>query len=53
MKLLLIEDDMHIAKFLVNGFREEAITVTHATNGIDGLYEAQTAEFDVIYCPVL
>ncbi|EKF9125156.1 response regulator [Vibrio cholerae] len=53
MKLLLIEDDMHIAKFLVNGFREEAITVTHATNGIDGLYEAQTTEFDVIILDIM
>lgn len=53
MKLLLIEDDMHIAKFLVNGFQQEAMTVTHATNGIDGLHEAQTADFDVIILDIM
>ena len=53
MKLLLIEDDMHIAKFLVNGFQQEAMTVTHATNGIDGLHGAQTADFDVVILDIM
>ena len=38
MKILLIEDDIHIARFLVNGFQQEGITVTHAIDGVDGLH---------------
>ncbi len=29
------------------------MTVTHATNGIDGLHEAQTADFDVIILDIM
>ena len=53
MKILLIEDDLHIAKFLVNGFQQQGISVTHATDGIDGLHEAMTEEFDVIILDIM
>ncbi|MDA0108812.1 response regulator transcription factor [Vibrio sp. La 4.2.2] len=53
MKILLIEDDSHIAKFLVNGFQQEGITVTHSTDGVDGLHEAVTADFDVIILDIM
>ncbi|MGF1733893.1 response regulator [Photobacterium satsumensis] len=48
MKILLIEDDTHIARFLINGFQQEGSTVTHATNGVDGLFEAVSASYEVI-----
>lgn len=53
MKILLIEDDIHIARFLVNGFQQEGITVTHATDGVDGLHEAVTEEYDVIILDIM
>ena len=48
MKILLIEDDMHIAKFLLNGFQKEGIQVTHAPTGVDGLHEATEESYDLI-----
>ncbi|MDA9556200.1 response regulator transcription factor [Vibrio sp.] len=48
MKILLIEDDIHISRFLVNGFQQEGVTTTHAINGVDGLHEATTERYDVI-----
>ena len=48
MKILLIEDDAHIARFLLNGFQQEGCTVTHTVNGVDGLHEASTESYDVI-----
>jgi DNA-binding response OmpR family regulator len=48
MKILLIEDDVHISRFLINSFGQEGYTVTHANNGVDGLYEAVNSTFDII-----
>ncbi len=48
MKILLIEDDIYIAKFLLNGFQQEGDTVQHLSNGVDGLHEALTGDYDVI-----
>lgn len=48
MKILLIEDDTYIANFLVNGFQQEGDAVYHARDGIDGLHQALTGDFDVI-----
>ncbi|MBU2898627.1 response regulator [Vibrio hepatarius] len=48
MKILLIEDDVHIARFLLNGFQQEGYSVTHTLNGVDGLHEASTESYDVI-----
>ncbi|WP_428775045.1 response regulator transcription factor [Vibrio sp.] len=53
MKILLIEDDVHIARFLTNGFQQEGIMVTHATNGVDGLHEALTEDFDVVILDIM
>lgn len=53
MKILLIEDDIHIARFLVNGFQQEGINATHSTDGVDGLHEAITEDFDVIILDIM
>ncbi|GLO63898.1 DNA-binding response regulator [Vibrio sp. MACH09] len=53
MKILLIEDDIHIARFLLNGFQQEGISVTHSTDGVDGLHEAITQDFDVIILDIM
>ncbi len=48
MKILLIEDDTYIANFLLNGFQQEGDAVYHAADGVDGLHQALTGDYDVI-----
>ena len=47
MRLLLVEDDIKIAQFLVNGLREAGFAVDHATDGEDGLHLALTEPYDL------
>ncbi|MCW8335583.1 response regulator transcription factor [Vibrio sp. SCSIO 43135] len=53
MKVLLIEDDAHIARFLINGFQQEGCSICHAENGIDGLHHAITESYDVIVLDIM
>ena len=48
MHLLLIEDDVEAARFLVKGLCDSGYTVEHAAGGREGLARATTGEFDVI-----
>ena len=36
MRLLLVEDDVKIAHFILNGLKEAGFAVDHTTNGEDG-----------------
>jgi two-component system OmpR family response regulator len=47
MRLLLVEDDIKIAQFVVNGLREAGFAVDHATDGEDGLHLALTEPYDL------
>ena len=47
MRLLLVEDDIKIAQFLVNGLREAGFAVDHATDGENGLHLALTEPYDL------
>ena len=47
MRLLLVEDDLKIAQFVVNGLREAGFAVDHAASGEDGLHLALTEPYDV------
>ena len=40
MRLLLIEDDLQAAEYLVKGLRENGYTVEHSADGRDGLDQA-------------
>lgn len=53
MNILLIEDDIHISRFLINGFQQEGYSVTHSTNGLDGLHEAVTESYGVIILDIM
>ncbi|EDM69018.1 MAG: DNA-binding response regulator [Moritella sp.] len=53
MNVLLIEDDLHITRFLTQGFRQEGYTVMHAGDGIDGLHLATTEHYDVIVLDIM
>jgi two-component system, OmpR family, response regulator len=48
MKVLLIEDDMETATYIVNGLTAEGLVVDHAGNGRDGLMLAAGEPYDVM-----
>ena len=37
MKILLVEDDRHIAEFIIKGLKEELFVVVHARTGEQGI----------------
>jgi two-component system OmpR family response regulator len=47
-KILLVEDDLETASYLVRGLGEEGHTVDHVTDGRDGLFLATDGSFDLI-----
>ncbi|MGH6632763.1 MAG: response regulator, partial [Sphingopyxis sp.] len=48
MRLLLIEDDLQAAEYLVKGLRESGYSVEHSPDGRDGLEKAGRVPYDVI-----
>jgi len=48
MRLLLIEDDLQAAEYLVKGLRENGYTVEHSPDGRDGLERSTSQKYDVI-----
>jgi two-component system OmpR family response regulator len=48
MKLLLIEDDLQAAEYLVKGLRESGYAIEHSPDGRDGLEKATQRNYDVI-----
>ena len=48
MRILLIEDDVEVARSVQKGLQEAGHTVDHATNGRDGLFLAASEQFDVL-----
>jgi len=48
MKILLIEDDEKIVKFIHAGFRKLGYRIDIATDGEEGLYMAQNNNYDVL-----
>ena len=48
MKVLLVEDNERVAKFVAKGLREAGHTVDHADNGRDGMFLAVSEPYDTI-----
>jgi two-component system, OmpR family, response regulator len=48
MKILVVEDNERVARFVTRGLREAGHTVEHANNGRDGLFIAASEPYDVI-----
>lgn len=46
MRLLLVEDDLKIASFILNGLKEAGFAVDHADDGEDGLHMASHEPYD-------
>ena len=48
MKLLLVEDNERVSRFVVKGLREAGHTIDHVENGRDGLFYAASESYDAI-----
>lgn len=48
MKILIIEDDLEAANYLIKGFKESGHNPVHAADGLDGLHMAQSGQYDVL-----
>jgi DNA-binding response OmpR family regulator len=53
MRLLLVEDDVHIARFVAKGLREQSYAVDVAVNGPDALYQSEINTYDLFILDVL
>lgn len=53
MRILVVEDDARVASFIRRGLREEQYTVDVAADGEQGLFLAQTNEYDLMVLDVL
>src|ERR1700741_4869994 len=53
MRLLLVEDDARIARFVAKGLREQAYAVDVTANGEDALYEAAINSYDLVILDVM
>jgi len=48
MRILLIEDDQHVADFIIKGLSESNHVVDHRADGKEGLFLATTESYDVM-----
>lgn len=53
MRILIIEDEKKVARFLERGLKEERYTVDMAADGEEGLYRALSIPYDLIVLDVL
>ena len=53
MRVLLVEDDARIARFVAKGLREQAYAVDVATSGEDALYQAAINTYDLVLLDVM
>jgi len=53
MRLLLVEDDPRIARFVAKGLREHAYAVDVATTGDEALYQAEINTYDLVILDVM
>jgi two-component system, OmpR family, copper resistance phosphate regulon response regulator CusR len=53
MRLLLVEDDTRIARFVAKGLREQAYAVDVATTGDEALYQAAINTYDLVILDVM
>lgn len=48
MRILVIEDDVDTAAYMVKGLKESGYIVDHAADGKDGLFHAMSGTYDVL-----
>ena len=53
MRILLVEDDLKIASFVVKGLKEAGYAVDHAVDGEDGLHLALHEPYDAAVVDIM
>ena len=53
MKILLVEDDTVMARFIIKGLREEGFVIDHVADGREGLDLACETEFDLLIADIM
>src|SRR5712691_440017 len=53
MRILLVEDDQRIARFVAKGLREQAYAVDVTNNGDDAFYRASVNDYDALVLDVM
>src|SRR5215468_2136312 len=53
MRVLLVEDDSRIARFVAKGLREQTYAVDVSTTGEDALYQAAINAYDLVILDVM
>lgn len=53
MRILLVEDDLKIAFFIIKGLRQAGFAVDHASDGEDGLHMALTEPYDTAIIDIM
>jgi two-component system OmpR family response regulator len=53
MRVLLIEDDIKIASFIIKGLKAEGFAVDHAADGENGLHLAMTEPYDLAVIDIM
>ncbi|MBW1703939.1 MAG: response regulator transcription factor [Deltaproteobacteria bacterium] len=53
MRLLLVEDDLKIASFILKGLKESGFAVDHAADGEDGLHLALNEPYDAAIIDIM
>ncbi|MBA4366435.1 MAG: DNA-binding response regulator [Desulfobacterium sp.] len=53
MRLLIIEDDLEIASFIIKGLKQEGFAVDHAADGEEGLHLILTVPYDAAIIDIM
>ncbi len=53
MRILLIEDDLKLASFILKGFKEAGFAVDHCVDGEDGLHMASSEPYDAAIVDIM
>jgi two-component system copper resistance phosphate regulon response regulator CusR len=53
MRILLVEDDKRIARFLAKGLREHAFAVDVTNDGDDAIYKSSISDYDAVILDVM
>ena len=53
MRLLLVEDDLRIARFVAKGLQEQSYAVDVVANGHEAVYQVEINDYDVVILDVM
>lgn len=53
MRILLVEDDDRIARFILKGLKEKAYAIDHVSDGDSAIYQAEVSDYDLIILDIM